>query len=317
MKAIEVSHLTKSYGKISVLKDLSFTVEEGIVYGFLGPNGAGKTTTIKVILQLITNYTGDIKVLGEKVNGTNRLHLRRQIGYLPQEPVFPEKFTGLEVMEFVSSSYGLEKGKTQHQIDALLHRFALNKDKKRQVSEYSKGMKQRLGLAAALLPKPKLVILDEPAAALDPAGRREVLNLIASISGSTTVFFSSHILADVEQICHTVAVLKDGEKVVESSVKELLLRYAPVCYEVVVLNQQLEQVRKLLKSIKGVIDATIQDNRVLVSFHREERDRMIQEILPLLVGEGISVLEFGPTRINLEEVFFKLLEEKAKTVGDR
>lgn len=316
MKAIEVSHLTKSYGHVLALKDLSFQVEEGVVYGFLGPNGSGKTTTIKAMLQLITDYTGSIEVLGQRVDGSNSLHLRKQIGYLPQEPVFPAKYTGREVMEFVASTYSLPKREGEGHIEDLLAHFKLENDGNRSVNQYSKGMKQRLGLACALLPKPKLVILDEPAAALDPSGRREVLDLMASISGSTTVFFSSHILADVEQICDEVAVLKSGEKVVESSVKELLQRYAPVCYEVVVLEEEREQARNLLARLEGVVDVSLKENKVFVSFQREERETIVRRILPLLVSKGVSVLEFGPSRINLEEVFFKVLEEKALKEGD-
>lgn len=317
MMAIEVSQLTKSYGRVQALKDLSFKVEEGLVYGFLGPNGSGKTTTIKVMLQLITDYRGSITLLGERVGGSNSLHLRRQIGYLPQEIVFPEKYTGSEVMEFVASSYSLDREEADNRIEELLVHFKLGEDRDRSISQYSKGMKQRLGLAAALLPHPRLVILDEPASALDPAGRREVLDLIASMRSRTTVFFSSHILADVEQICDEVAVLKGGEKVVESSVKDLLKKYAPVCYEVVSPQEERLQVHRLLSTIEGVVDVTVNEDRVLVSFQREERESIVRRILPLLVDEGVFVQEFGPSKVNLEEVFFKVLEEKALKEGDR
>lgn len=313
--AIEVSHLSKSYGSLQVLKDLSFKVREGAIYGFLGPNGSGKTTTIKVMLQLITDYTGSIQLLGERVEPSNTLHLRRQIGYLPQEPVFPDKYTGQEVMEFVARAYGLEKREEERGIDELLTHFQLFRDRERRVKQYSKGMKQRLGLAAALLPKPGLVILDEPASALDPTGRREVLDLILSLRGSTTVFFSSHILADVEQICDEVAVLQRGEKVVESSVSDLLKRYAPVCYEILSPEDEREQVVQLLSTMEGLQDIRVEKGRVLVTFHGSERERMARGILPLLVEEGLSVLEFGPSRVNLEEVFFKVLEEKASKEG--
>ena len=192
--AIEVNNLTKQFAGHRALSGIDFTVQRGSIHGFLGPNGAGKTTAIKIILGLIPATSGRVRVLGEPLRFGRRLNFLQYLNYLPQDPVFPEGLTGREALSLVADIYRLDKKRKLSRIERLLGYFQLNDAASRRVGAYSRGMQQRLGIAAVLLSEPELLILDEPVSALDPEGRRRVLEIIMKLKGRATVFFSSHIL---------------------------------------------------------------------------------------------------------------------------
>ena len=199
MEAVRVENLTKSFGSHKVLDRLSFQVETGTICGFIGPNGSGKTTTIRILLGLLKKGGGRVQVLGEDVEFGKESQVKARIAFLQQDPVFPERHTGREVMDLVARLYGMESSYARQRTDELLNEFHLEKAANRSAAVYSKGMKQRLGLAACFLPGPQLLILDEPVSALDPEGRVEVFDIIRRVKGKSTVLFSSHILEDVEE----------------------------------------------------------------------------------------------------------------------
>ncbi|HSW35218.1 MAG TPA: ABC transporter ATP-binding protein [Candidatus Limnocylindrales bacterium] len=310
--AIEVRELVKHFGSFKALQGIDFSVQRGSVYGFLGPNGAGKTTTIKVILGLIAASSGKVKVLDEPVQFGRKLNCLRHINYLPQDPVFPEGLTGKEALTLVADIYGLTYRISRSRIEHLLDYFHLGDAANRKVSAYSRGMQQRLGIAAVLLTEPELLILDEPVSALDPEGRRKILDIITRLKGRATVFFSSHILADVERICDHITIIERGIKLLEIGTRELLNRYAMEQYLIAVKPEQRERTAMLIREHHSVRKVTFEGEKLVVISKPGEALTMAEQLLPQLILQGIVVTEFAPKRTDLEEAFFAVLEENHK-----
>lgn len=219
MEALKIGNLHKSFGKNKIINGLSISIPENTIFGFLGKNGAGKTTTMKMILGFLKKDEGSIKVFGEEVSfGQSKTN--RFIGYLPDVPEFYGYMTAKEYLNLCGAITGLSKNEIKNKSVELLKLVGL-RDVNKRISGYSRGMKQRLGIAQALLNSPKLLICDEPTSALDPLGRKEILDIILKIKDSTTVIFSTHILSDVEAICDHVVVLDKGKNVLEGSIDEL------------------------------------------------------------------------------------------------
>ena len=219
MEALKIESLHKSFGKNTIINGLSMSIPENTIFGFLGKNGAGKTTTMKMILGFLKIDEGSIEVFGEKVSfGQSKTN--RFIGYLPDVPEFYGYMTAKEYLNLCGAITGLSKNEIKNKSEELLELVGL-RDVNKRISGYSRGMKQRLGIAQALLNSPKLLICDEPTSALDPLGRKEILDIILKIKDSTTVIFSTHILSDVEAICDHVVVLDKGKNVLEGSIDEL------------------------------------------------------------------------------------------------
>ena len=216
---LEIRNLTKSFNGRKVIDDISFSVPQNCVFGFIGANGAGKTTTMKMVLGLLNADKGEIKVCGERVRfgatETNRL-----IGYLPDVPEFYGYMRPKEYLRLCGEIVGLSEKTIRTRSDELLELVGLS-DVNKKIGGFSRGMKQRLGMAQALISEPKLLICDEPTSALDPIGRKEILGILKQIKGRTTVIFSTHILSDVERICDRVAVLNKGKIVLESEINDL------------------------------------------------------------------------------------------------
>ena len=219
MEALKIENLHKSFGKNKIINGLSMSIPENTIFGFLGKNGAGKTTTMKMILGFLKKDEGSIEVFGEEVSfGQSKTN--RFIGYLPDVPEFYGYMTAKEYLNLCGAITGLSKNEIKNKSEELLELVGL-KDVNKRISGYSRGMKQRLGIAQALLNSPKLLICDEPTSALDPLGRKEILDIILKIKDSTTVIFSTHILSDVEAICDHVVVIDKGKNVLEGSIDEL------------------------------------------------------------------------------------------------
>ena len=221
--AIETRKLTKTYktrrgGSLNVVNDLDLNVSKGEIFGFLGPNGAGKTTTIKILLGIIAETSGEAIVLGKEAGD---IEAHRKLSYLPEKPYYYEHMTGLEIMRFYASLFGI---KDEAHCKALLDRVNLANDMDRPISQYSKGMQQRVGLAQSLLNDPELLFLDEPTGGLDPIAHREIRNLILQFRDEgRTVFISSHELSEVELICDRVTIINKGTVVKEGRMEDLLI----------------------------------------------------------------------------------------------
>ena len=223
ISTLSVEGLSKSFSTNKVIDSISFDVPEGCIFGFIGANGAGKTTTMKMILGLIPSDEGAVFVCGEKVSfGATRTN--RHIGYLPDVPVFYGYMRPKEYLQLCGEIVGLSAEENRRRGAELLEMVGLA-DANKKISGFSRGMKQRLGMAQALLNRPKLLICDEPTSALDPMGRKEILDILKQIKGQTTVVFSTHILSDVERICDRVAVLSKGHIVLAGTLAELRAKH--------------------------------------------------------------------------------------------
>ena len=219
MNVLTIQNLSKSFGKQKIIDGLSMSVPEGSVFGFIGKNGAGKTTTMKMVLGLLQPDSGSIFVCNEPVR-FGQTKTNQYIGYLPDVPEFYNYMTPLNYLTLCGEVIGLSKTEITQRGQELLTLVGLD-DVTKQIGGFSRGMKQRLGIAQALLTKPRLLICDEPTSALDPAGRKEILDILRKISSTTTVLFSTHILSDVERICDHAAFLNDGKIAVCGTLAEI------------------------------------------------------------------------------------------------
>lgn len=224
MIALKTDHLVKKFGTTTVIDNLSFSVPEHSVFGFLGQNGAGKTTTMKMVLGLLKPDGGTIEIFGEKVT-YGQTKTNQFVGYLPDVPEFYNYMTPKEYLRLCGEITGLDSSMIQKRSKELLDLVGLPINRKR-IGGFSRGMKQRLGIAQALLNQPQLLICDEPTSALDPIGRKEILEILSQVKEKTTVLFSTHILSDVERICDHVAILHRGNIVLEGELEEMKAKHA-------------------------------------------------------------------------------------------
>lgn len=230
MDMLSLSHVSKAFGKHKIIEDLSFSVPEHTIYGFIGQNGAGKTTTMKMILGLLCMDSGEILVNGEKVHyGQNKTN--RYIGYLPDVPEFYSYMTPMEYLTLCGEITGMEGADIKKTAAELIELVGLEKADKR-IQGFSRGMKQRLGIAQALLNSPKLLICDEPTSALDPLGRKEILDILLAVKERTTIIFSTHILSDVEHICDEIGLLHNGNLALQGSLQEIHKLYPEEGFEI-------------------------------------------------------------------------------------
>jgi ABC-2 type transport system ATP-binding protein len=223
VNAITLTDVVKQFGQTTALAGVNLAVPAGSIFGFLGPNGSGKTTTLRILTGLARPTSGTASVLGVRMpDGT--ADLRRSIGFLPDVPAFYPWMTAREFMRFAGRLFGMASAEIEDRTTSLLDMAGLSAVRTR-IGGFSRGMKQRLGIAQALINAPSLLLLDEPTSALDPMGRRDVLEMISALRGRTTVFFSTHILADVERVCDTVAILDRGRVVAGGPIADLKQRY--------------------------------------------------------------------------------------------
>lgn len=238
MEAIVVKDLKKTFkanwpgqSPTTVLAGLSFTVNQGEIFGFVGPNGAGKTTTMKILLGLMAPTSGTVEMLGRPAGSAE---IRKQIGFLPESPYFYDYLTAEEFLRFYGRLAGMDGGALTQQTDRMIELVGLTQARSRQLRKFSKGMLQRIGLAQALIHNPRLVILDEPMSGLDPIGRKQVRDLILSLRDQgKTVFFSTHIIPDVEMICDRVAIVVHGQIRAVGRIDDLVTMFHTQSVEVV------------------------------------------------------------------------------------
>jgi ABC-2 type transport system ATP-binding protein len=307
---IRTENLQRTFGRVQALDGLSLHVEKNRVYGFLGPNGAGKTTTIRVLTGLMRPTAGRAWVNGIPLE-ENHHRIARLIGYLPEEPAYYPWMTPREFLDHVGRVFGLDGAERNHRVEELLELVDLREAGGRRIGGFSRGMRQRLGLAQALVNRPVALLLDEPVSALDPAGRRDVLELIARLRGSCTVFMSTHVLADVERVCDTVGIIHRGRLVAEAPRDELIARFALPAFDLECVPGQEERMAAWIARIADadwVASAT--HNGALGHVVAAEIDRARQALLPSAIEAGLVLIRYETVRPSLEEVFLRLVQEQ-------
>jgi len=305
---IRIENFVKTYGAVKALDGLSLEVETGVVYGFLGPNGAGKTTSMRILSGLARPDSGRAWILDQEI-GKPGSDIRHLIGVLPEEPTFYGWMTPREYLrDFVAPLFGLRGTAASHRTDELLEIVGLKDAINRRIGGFSRGMRQRMGLAQALVHKPPVLLLDEPVSALDPAGRKEVLDLIDTLRGTTTILLSTHILADVERVCDMVGIIAHGRLIVQDHRDELLSHYVTPLFEIETDNgfgNWLEWVEK--QPFVTNVNVVGHVARVLVKDVRQAQ----VALLGSLVKESLPVRRFEIIHPSLEDVFLRLTGKEA------
>jgi len=303
---IKIKNLYKSFKidfwkeKNHVLKDVSFSVGKGEIYGFLGHNGAGKTTTIKILNNLIKPDKGEVKIFGE--DPTN-VDIKKRIGYLPENPSFYDHLTGKEFLNFYADLHRLKSKVKNERVAKLIKRVGVDKAGDLKLKKYSKGMIQRIGLAQALINDPELLILDEPLSGLDPIGRYEVRDIILSESKKgKTIFFSSHLLTDVELICDYVTILVQGRVVSSGRIKDMVSKEI----ESWDITATLDNINKI--NIKGgQLLKSHEDDYLIRLLDEKKINPLIEDILK----NGGRIKSVVPHRKTLEELFIKEMKKES------
>ena len=310
--AIEIRQLTKRYGTVTALDGLDLTVPAGSVFGFLGPNGAGKTTTLRILTSLASATSGSASVAGVPI-GDGAANRRGLIGYLDQAPRFNGWMRGRELLDFVGRLAGMRGATLRARIDEVLGLVGLADAANRTIGGYSGGMRQRLGIAQAILARAPVLLLDEPVSALDPEGRHDMLGVIRGLRSTSTVVLSSHVLNDVERVCDRVAIVDRGRLVTESAVPALLDRFAKPVYRLEPEAGALDRLPDLAEAMRGdpwVASAELDAGslRVTVTDDPEAGQRLLGRV----VERRIPLVALERMRPTLEDVFLRLTGRQAR-----
>lgn len=298
MDMLHIADVHKRFGDKQVLRGLNLSVPENSIYGFIGKNGAGKTTTMKMVLGLIKPDSGRITVNGEAVH-YGQTATNRHIGYLPDVPEFYSFMTAREYLRFCGEITGMKRGENEARAKELLALVGLSGETHR-IKGFSRGMKQRLGIAQALLNRPKLLICDEPTSALDPVGRKEILDILLAVREQTTVLFSTHILSDVERICTDVAFLNNGTVQIQGKLEQIKSGYRSSEYSLETEGQSAQLLSRAFPKIRQV-----SPNKWVFS----ERDHSPSEILGFVAARQIPLLKWERVEPTLEDLFMEVNEK--------
>jgi len=306
MFAIETNNLTKSFNGFKAVDDLCLQVPQGSVYGFLGPNGAGKTTTIKMLTGLSKPTGGKVTIHGKEVR-FGSLKNREDIGYLPDVPYFYDWMKPAEYLKFSGELFSIESKYLNKRIEYLLDLVGL-KGVKKKIGGFSRGMKQRLGIAQALINEPKVILLDEPTSALDPIGRKEVMDIITQLTQTVTVFFSTHILSDIERVCDRVVILHNGKAQIEDSILNLRQKYTKPAIMLEVENGIMPEI--LIQTLKqqAWVESIFGDDELKIFVNNITAAQY--EITGILKEKGIGLKKFSILEPTLEDIFLKVVKGK-------
>ncbi|MDE7029565.1 MAG: ABC transporter ATP-binding protein [Lachnospiraceae bacterium] len=316
---ITVEHLTKRYGDFTAVNDLSFEIEDGHVYGFLGPNGAGKSTTMNVMTGCLSATKGHVRIDGYDIfEEPDRA--KKRIGYLPEQPPLYMNETPLEYLKFVGEAKGVKGRELHRQIESVISQTRLEDVKDRLISNLSKGYRQRVGIAQALLGNPGVIILDEPTVGLDPIQIIEIRDLIRQLGQAHTVILSSHILSEVQTICEKVLIIDKGKLVAfdePENLERLLMASNAVSF---LAEAETDEIKEVLEEIEAAADWQIkkQENgsvRVDVKIESGETADVCRHIFFAFAKREKALLELTSKKANLEDVFLELTESGVDTVS--
>lgn len=299
MDILKINGLTKKFGKNIIIDNMDLTIKEHSIFGFIGKNGAGKTTTMKMIVGLLKADHGDIYVNGKKVT-FGETKTNQYIGYLPDVPEFYGFMNAYEYLTLCGNLTGMEKNKINEKALELLDLVGIENNKKK-INSYSRGMKQRLGIAQALLNSPKLLICDEPTSALDPLGRKEILDILAAIKTKTTVLFSSHVLSDVERICDHVALLSNGKIIMQGPLETIKENHHSHNILIEFTNQNdLNKFHQFFDGIKV--------NQMTLKLTSTKQTNLTS-IMKYLINQKIMIKKIEQLEPTLEDLFMEVVKQ--------
>jgi ABC-2 type transport system ATP-binding protein len=316
---IEVQHLTKRYGRVTAVDDVSFRVERGEILGFLGPNGAGKTTTMRILTGYMPATEGRAMVAGLDIFD-KPIEAKRRTGYLPETPPLYPDMTVREYVDFVARIKGVPAKERKDRVDTVMRRTHIADMADRHCAKLSKGYRQRVGLAQALIHNPEVLILDEPTAGLDPKQIIETRDLIRSLAGDHTIVLSTHILPEVSQTCQRVVIINKGRVVAVDTPDNLTARLRGAETMYVQVDANGADVPSALSSIPGILKVIPAEQRGVSGGFEVESERgsdIRRELARTIVNRGWGLLELRPMRMSLEEIFLQVTtDETAAMAGD-
>ncbi len=317
---IEVQHITKQYGRVTAVDDVSFRVERGEILGFLGPNGAGKTTTMRILTGYMPASEGKALVAGYDVF-TQPIEAKRRTGYLPETPPLYPDMTVREYLDFVARIKAVPGSERKQRVSSVMEKTRIADMAERHCAKLSKGYRQRVGLAQALIHNPEVLILDEPTAGLDPKQIIETRELIRSLGGDHTIVLSTHILPEVAQTCHRVIIINKGRVVAVDTPDNLTARLRGAESMFVQVDAGGDDVGPVLAGVAGVTRVVGSETRGALSAFEVESERgtdIRRELAKTIVGRGWGLLELRPMRMSLEEIFLQVTtdeDEQQQTAG--
>lgn len=299
---LEIKNVTKKFKEKTAVDHFSMEIQSGQCVGLIGPNGAGKSTLIKIISDIMDPSQGVVLLDGKKIS-----EVKKEIGYLPQYPNFFQWMTAKETLTFMGQLSGLRKEELTRAIPEIMAKVGLSGEENSKVRTFSGGMKQRLGIAQALLHKPSLIVMDEPVSALDPIGRREVLNIIKEIKKDTTILLSTHILGDAEEICERFVIIKNGQKIEDTTRAELLNKNSgnKISIEMAEKSQKWIDFVKNLTYVKGI---EVLGKKIKIEVENLKMNRNM--LLASALDHNVDIVRFEINNDTLEEIFLKLVVEE-------
>lgn len=312
---IEIEHLTKRYGGHTAVSDLNFTVDSGQIYGFLGPNGAGKSTTMNIMTGCLSATEGAVRIDGHDIFEEPE-QAKRLIGYLPEQPPLYMNETPEEYLRFVGEAKGLRGAELERQIDEVIRQTGIEGVARRRISALSKGYKQRVGIAQALLGNPKVIILDEPTVGLDPIQIIEIRDLIKELGQTHTVIFSSHILSEVQTICDQIIMIAKG-KLVAFDTPENLEQHLLTPNEVILTTDaSASEVQTLLEGISNITELSLEEQgsglvTARIKTGLSDVYQLSRAVFSAFAASGNTLLELAVKKANLEDIFLELADNDA------
>lgn len=317
---IEVKHLTKQYGNICAVSDLSFTIEKGQIYGFLGPNGAGKSTTMNIMTGCLAATSGEVKIGGydifEEANQAKKL-----IGYLPEQPPLYMDRTPREYLTFVARAKGIPEKEIAKQINRVLNVTQTQDVADRLIKNLSKGYKQRVGIAQAILGDPEVIILDEPTVGLDPRQIIEIRELIQELGKDHTVILSSHILSEVQAVCQTIMIIAKGKLVACDTAENLEKIFAGKTTVTLTVETDVQKAKQLLQAVEGITEVTVKSEeegrcQLEIEAGGASDEGLCRKIFFAFADAGIAILQMTMAKASLEDIFIELTNSQRKEAED-
>lgn len=310
MKIVKIEELTKKFGVVTAVDNISLTIEQGEIYGLLGPNGAGKSTIINILCGLLTMDKGKIEILGKDIE-KNSTYAKQNIGVVPQDIAIYEDLTAYENVKFFASLYGLRESELKEKVEEALEFVGLLDKKKQYPKSFSGGMKRRLNIACAIAHRPKLIIMDEPTVGIDPQSRNHILQSVKKLNSlGCTIIYTTHYMEEVEAICKNIAIIDHGKVIAQGTKEELKAIVTDVNYiEITVEDIDVVNVEEL-KSIVGVKQIEIHNDKIKIESKRDITN--LDKIIVFFTSKNISIKNIESKNPDLESVFLTLTGRKLR-----